>query len=191
MQQIYYTQEGTAYVLRTASTMSDVSIPVDSEGAIIVAINNTGEDIMPGYDNSIIEVITSKKIIPVGAYLSWATASATIVDISAFFYLMMEGKTAPFNNSNIHWSAMGKMMPLLEKNDIGITNPNSYHYNVRYGQAVFNDNDFIDPSIGLSLIYCEVQSGMLTQGASSSDITFNLPADDYTYGLIFTYFEML
>jgi hypothetical protein len=190
MEQIYYTQEGHGYVLRTVSQNPRAfSTPGTTRGVVQVRVNNTATIYPdPPYGaNSTININTTKKIIPVQAFAVITGNVTPVVDIASVYYFPIRGIEAPFVNSYEHFRSLGKTLPLTTR--IYDDTEENYHHNFMYGQAVYNDSDFIDPTSGITFVFVNRQSMAMTNG--TIDFHYEIPVGDYYQSMIFTYFEML
>ncbi len=183
MKNIFYTQEGNAYVLKVATknlTGQVVAAPINSFPN--VQLNNTPSVTFAG---NILQFDCTKKIIPVqlNASLIDEATSFVTVDVQSVYYDVLKSLGAA---SYLHQPSMVKLIPYVDR--IYYTDDNHYGYNVRYGQAIFSDVDFMDVNSVTTLRY----KPSLAQGLINTATGFTLvPAATYSCSITFIYFEML
>jgi hypothetical protein len=182
MKNIFYTQEGSAYVLRVATK----NLTGQATGAINsfpnVQINNTPSIAFAG---NTLQFNSDKKIIPVqlNASLIDEATNFVTVDVQSVYYDVIKSLGAV---SYQHQPAMIKLIPYTDR--IYYTDDNHYGYNVRYSQAIFSDVDFLDVNSVTTFRF----KPSLAQGLINTATGFTvIPAATYSCSVTFIYFEML
>jgi hypothetical protein len=118
-----------------------------------------------------------------GFYTDRTFPGNTVANIGAFFYSLQRGS----NISTDHQRSISKLLPLLDV--VTNVNDNNYFYNVRYGQAVFNNVDFIETSSrDVFLTYFRTMSFGMSPGPFGGE-QVAIPAGSYSMNLTFLYFE--
>jgi len=189
MEQFYYTQEGKVYVLKTVSIKNTFTeIGINSYYALVhvnVPPNTNFESRLT------IGLNTTKKIIPVRACFSanetGSGSGEALLDIQSVYYSLIRDNHAVNGNYNStdHINALTKMSPLTEK--AFYTNDNFYGYNIKYGESVLSDNDFIDTSSGLIFYFTPSLALALNNFVINNISTV---AGNYFTCVTFTYFEL-
>lgn len=188
MEQIYYTQEGSRYILKTVSLTNAFTEAAARNTAFGVCVYT---DTAPTLDRYSIGVKSVKKIIPVSASLSAiSTVSGNvIVDIESTYYTTVRGINGlvgaipSFDNMK----PLSKMSPLVD--NVFYTNTNFYGYKIKYGQVVLSDVDFMSPQGGLSFMFTSNLAFAYTNSYLLMS-NISIPADSYSIAIVFTYFEL-
>jgi hypothetical protein len=179
MKQIYFTEEGSAYVLK--SITKNLRAEVFAAGGYELAVHiNTP---VTGSQPSKLEFTTAKRIIPVIATLAIVDSYSSgnpLVDISTSYYWSLRGSSLSFDGQ----PSQTKLYPLVD--EMFYTSVNFYNYNVRYNQAVFNDGDFIDASTGIILSFVSSKANAF---AAVSTVPI-VAAGTYDCSVNFLYFEL-
>ncbi len=183
MKQLFYTEEGSIYVVRTATKNSVLNVLAGPAGIDInVAINTTT---IPLTTDLPIFVSTSKKIIPISLNMAAVSqANVITIDIASVFYTMVSGPGVG-SLSYVQGPSQSKMFPLVDR--IYYTSNSLYAYNVMYNQIVFSDSDFIDTTPGLGLYYSPDRASAMTGRATP---TITLAAGTYDFSTTFVYLEL-
>jgi hypothetical protein len=184
MEQIFYTQEGKPYILKSVTKNRPSFTGVFNFTYPELRVNfNTSAGLLPGST----DIDTPKKIIPISASLGIydLTLGDVAIDITTPFYSVVNG----FGTSNGFYGqrAQAKILPLIDRsffNDL-----THFAYSVKYGQSVYCLEDFIPTSDGLLISFNYSQAIGLTNqnpGIISSD-----PTHTYSSSLVIVYFELL
>jgi hypothetical protein len=186
MQRIFYTQEGSKYIIKTANKYTfPVNIVAPANIQIFAMIKPDGTH-SSGYNN--ITINTSKKIIPIGFTFSLIESGVyNTVDISSVYTSIMynQGLTPrPASNSTY----LAKMIPYV-KTDF-FTNNLLYAQRYKYEEIVYSDSDFTETSNSITIFSSMSQSGALT-GLGTIEDQLQIPIGNYNGMITFTYFEML
>lgn len=187
MQQIYYTQEGTPYVLKVQTNRFNYDFGgVADSGTLEVTVNGamTGQS----DDQFRLDIKTNNPIIPVMCVYGCndGTASPIIryADIMSVYYSFHE---VTFNAiSQRHLAPLTKMAALVDR--IYFTDTDHYAYSLKYGQVVLTANDFI-PVNGI----CGFKFKPFMSDAFDNDATeITIPAlvNNTQIGISFLYFEL-
>lgn len=185
MEQIYYTQEGIPYTLKSTSKLTTAVIanPVTDFLKMLVAINPPAAG--PGVlDWQFIEVKTSRPIIPIMYNVGMVTAAGTVgADISAPYYGFTRDGSVQTNNL-IPLSKMSPVLSLMDFSDFV-----NFHYGCKYGQAVFSEGDFITTQGECRFPFFPMQVfGMNRVFPASADMV--VPNGTYQVAITTTYFEL-
>jgi hypothetical protein len=189
--QIFYTQEGKAYVLKTATKYTAgyvVGVPPQNLNAFI-EINASAINTNP----DVLSMQTTKPMIPVSLSISitdvTAPASPVVVtDITSTYYtfLRVTAGVPTFLDPDGH-KAISKMIPLIQR--VFYTSDFFYGYNVKYNDFIPNDSDFLIIQ-GLSYLYFQPSLANALTGYAPTN---TLPVGSTTLNatVVFTYFELL
>lgn len=182
MEQIYYTQEGKPYVLKTISKTGDYTAFVPFSTGFNVFVNLNAPTALATAVS--LQTNTPKRIIPVmGTFSLIKTSdSSTYANISSPYYFTYFGDFSTREFASLR--ALGKMNPLIDR--LFFSDTKNYAYNARYGEAVFATDDFLNPSAGLIVSFNTDLAGALT----ATGQTFSIAADTYKIAITFTYFEL-
>jgi len=185
MKQIYYTQEGKPYVIKTVTRQSSGTYAVPTGLGTSVIINMDSIPITTQYLT--ISLSTPRKIIPVSCSFSLSQGGgvAPDVDVQSVYYGMTRGNVPNYDSWD-HMSAISKMIPLANK--IFYASNQLYGYNVFYNQAVLTESDFIDMTGGVIFFFGPELSNALTNTSMGGA---TIPAVAFRSNVVFTYFELL
>lgn len=185
MQQLYYTQEGKPYVIKTVSRKYNFAESFANFYYALVYVNNVNTPT----DKFTLALTTSKKIIPIKACFTAGSVSlgTPILDIQSVYYSLIRGNNALVGtyDSYDHLSAITKMTALAERQFY--SSDNFYGYSIKYGEAVLCENDFINPSGGCAF-YFTPSIAMALNNFVQANITTT--PDTYSSNVTFTYFEL-
>lgn len=183
MKQLFYTEEGSAYIVKTVTKNLMGQVIADPINYQLIA--NVNQPVSASL--ATIQVTTPKRIIPVCANLAFvSTAGVTTANISSVYYGAIRGNV-PNENAYDQQSSQAKMFPLVDQ--IFYTTNNLYAYNVRYTQAVFTDSDFIDVSAGVSFYFQSDLAQALTIMPNGGSLVV-IPAGTYYISETFTFLEL-
>jgi hypothetical protein len=189
--QIFYTQEGKAYILKTATKYIAgyvVAAPPHSVNAFVeinAAAINTNPDAL--------SLQTNKPILPVSFSVCMNDVTVplspvVVTDITSPYYIfarVMPG-IPTFLDPDGH-KAISKMIPLIDR--VFFTSNLFYGYNVKYNDFIPNDSDFLIIQ-GLSYLYFQPSlANALTGYAPSNTLPVGTTLLNAT--IVFTYFELL
>ncbi len=183
MVQIFYTQEGTPYVLRTVTKYTpNIAIGLGSGVQFAVKFNTSALAVA---EYTSFQIYTQKRVIPVMFNASMQTYldDELWVNIASPFFSMTR-QTAMKQD---YAKAASKMWPMVEM--IMYTNNANYNYGIKYGQTVLSDSDFVEVTQG-----CEFHpKALLAEGLTHylGAVFPGQPAGNYNFGLTFCYFELL
>lgn len=187
MEQIFYTQEGSRYILKTVSRNLTFVEAANSNYYPLICINSIDSANGPFY----LSMTTDKRIIPVTASFSARSTGAggSIVDIQSPYYALFRGNTGltGFSNSTDNIVPLSKSSPIVER--VFYTSNNFYNYNFKYSQSVYCNNDFISTQGGISLIFTPSLS-FAYSGVAFGLNTISTTPDSYYATVVFTYFEL-
>lgn len=179
MKQVFYTQEGKKYVLKTVSKVLDDQPGGPYDATPVLVFNS------PGFSENPFRVLVDspRKIIPISCTATARNTSGTVIDITSCYYALIR-TTVSYD----HLQGISKSIPLIDSQYY--TNENFYSYNFRYTQAVYSESDFIDPNGGLQLYFVNNKTDALGGWTSASAPT--MPAGSaFRTVVIFTYFELM
>jgi hypothetical protein len=186
MKQVYYTQEGHSYILKSIN--KDINVTFAGATGIIntVGVNLTAAEKAAIVNQTFLFVDTGKKIIPLSYTFSAfnlpvpnTVASNTV---KCYYDIGSWGGGAKYNK---YKTTLAKTVPYIER--IYYTDDLFHAYTVQYNQLVFSDEDFIETSQGLGVRF----TGTLTQAMTGQVVeSESLAAGQYAITITFTYFEM-
>lgn len=182
MQQIYYTQEGNAYVLKTVTKYTrSVALVSGNQLGFVVTFNNSPFT-PPDYTS--FKIVTNKRIVPVMFFagMEGAVSNDVSVNISTPYFIMQRSGTFKTD----YLKALSKMIPNI--NMIMYTDNGNYGYGLKYGQSVLSDQDFIEVTQGCDFFIADIL-GYAMVGRQHNP-TILTPSGNYNLGISFAYFEM-
>lgn len=181
MKQLFYTQEGNPYILKTANKTSVLSIAAPQVLYKQVIFNSES---LGAFPEQSIGISAVKKIIPVSYTISaFLNAAGTLnANISECYYITYYASTSSTKNR----SCLAKSVPLIDR--VFYTDDANHGYSFRYSQAVYSDTDFLDTDNLTLYMVNTLDRAMCFQYDQASP---SLAAADYTLAITFTYFEML
>lgn len=191
MKQIYYTQEGTPYILKTSTYFNPAYLLIAPNRLIPVVMVN----FPTGYSTSnfgSFQVSTGKKIVPVSysfsAVVDIVLEPVSTVDVGSVYWVAQNGNQAGtvFTTDIKSKQVLAKLYPLA--NRVYYSNNLNYNYSLAYNQAVLSDNDFLEANNPLGIAFFEKLSYCMT---ASGDYSGIVPGGTYKVAGTFTYFEML
>lgn len=186
MNQIFYTQEGSPYIIKTATFNVDneaLVAPLSVSPTVLLNDSSTNSSL------GNLSITTKKNIIPISLSMAvrdvFAVAPGIIVDITSPYYFGVRGVTPILENAPDAQLPLSKMIPLIDR--IFFTDSANFGFNVRYGQAVFSDGDFIDVKSRMFISFTSEQATALTFTQDG----FTIPIGTYDGNMTFIYFELL
>jgi hypothetical protein len=187
MQQIYYTVEGKPYTLKAITKFTDgvlITIP-SANFPLRVPVNIPGISApQPSYQAFAPILETDRKIVPLMFSLGvWNSTLATqFFNIaSPYYFSELEGGQI----ESAYLKPLAKSSVMVEPITSVITN-DDYVYNIRYSQIVLSEKDFLEPSNGRNLFFCQ----NLSQALAVRPAFINVVNGTYRIGVTFLYFEM-
>jgi len=184
-QNIFYTQEGNQYILKTANKFTNI---VGLAPQIISAdiYVNVPMSITPGLFDLLVS--TNRKIIPLSYSLSVLEFDLEVVtiDISTPYMVVANTGTSQYNSE--FRNSLNKKYPYINRNFY--TSNNFYNYFLQYNQLVFSENDFINSSTSLTITPMSTlaEANTSIQAGQNPEI---LIAGNYIVNSSFNYFELL
>jgi hypothetical protein len=183
---LFYTQEGSPYILRSISVNAAVTLAVQT---------NINLSVMVNFDSAIVAALplvmgfnTSNKIIPISynfSALDNVAPYTTVADISTSYYFVGDGvNTGVLPN---YKKPFAKSVPYIDR--IYYTSQFFYNYNIRYNDILFADEDFIDASQKVVITFSPDLPGA-TVGIRTNANTAPLPAATYNISISMLYYEM-
>jgi len=186
MEQVFYTQQGNPYVIKSATKTVEYTVPPASfyqerPRAFVNRVDLAQIiDTMP--DN--IGINTSSKIVPLMMVCAWVDTNTSNIEVdqTSPYYSMQRGG----GSDAAYMPSLSKIIPLIDR--VYYTSPAEYQYNLRYGQIVLNDIDFMDAGSGMLLWFHDQQAWAVVNGLNQ--LAPNVPEGVYTVTTMFIYFEM-
>lgn len=179
MNNTLYTQEGSAYVIKSITTSDIITSLVDLQVDTAVGVNT---DYSANIGN--IRLNTTRKLIPLSYTFSvilGAAGHAVTVDIQTPYYLAS-------NTTELivkYRTCLAKAVPYVQRNYY--TDNLNYNLISRYNQVIYSDNDFIDVNSPFFLYFQgNLAAAMVALGYT--DI-ITIPAQRYLYTVTFVYAE--
>lgn len=185
MQQVYYTQEGQPYVLKTVT--KNVSPYASGNIAAYPTLYvNWDQGVDTAFPNAI-NITTSKKIIPLYATFSAIkiSDSTVFIDIATPFYYVLLGDGSMGSYSGV--KSLSKMLPYVQRSYF--TDNSHFSYINNYGSVVYSLDDFLNVSSKLYVAFELSQAWALT-GRNSNYIRFTA-GTNYSTSVTITYFELI
>jgi len=181
--QLFYTEEGKTYVVRTISTKKVDFNNVTAINQVPTLIINPPLGFPTSIFPTLLEYSTPKKIIPIQFNYSVLRGGFSIpdIDISSCYY----GFYRLFGPNQDHINAFNKMIPLIQR--VFYTTDNYYAYNCRYTNCLLAEKDFIDPN-GTSefRFFPEIANAI----SSNTNPTIILPLGNINITSTFTFLEL-
>jgi hypothetical protein len=191
MNNIYYTQEGTPYILKSISKNIPNWSSITGTIAPNVFVNINSDNSGVAY---IIDLKTSKKIIPIS--LSFAALDnsnlSIFANVTSPYYACFRNKTTilnPLKSTFEQLRPLGKIIPFIDRPFF--TDNQNFFYNVKYNDSVFSDVDFITPVGGFFIEFTSNQVDALTSNPSSIGFIPFVAGPFYNTSITFCYFEQV
>lgn len=198
---IYYTQEGTPYLLRRVVRKIErfTVIPGTNDHIYLVAVFNPQNSVsnwLTISPNGSIEITqTQNKVIPVMFNFQMVQIDSSLIGINPtvanlqlpYYSLQTDFSTLGGTEFN-HLNALSKMAPLVEMIEADVTTGNvTLAYGCKYGQANFQDNDFMPVQGSAAFVFDMSSANSWTARPQYVTIasTFDVVGE-----ISFTYFEL-
>lgn len=187
MNQVYYTEEGAVYKLRTISDAAFFQVlPASPNLSLSVGVNLPPNTVSPVGN---LRLNTSRKIIPLmfSAGMTDLIANLQIANIQRVFFRVSDSTGATLPNSvTVLMKNIANMG--YETNNL-FDSPNEHLYGIKYNQCVYKESDFLQFSSSSSIDFTRT----LAESLSATNLIVNqipYPASTYSYGFSFLYFEL-
>lgn len=183
-ERLYYTQEGSAYVLKAESKNNFSSVAIDTSFSWYMYINYPSNLNLADYQ---LNIRTEKRIIPLMSYLAYIDTSngEEVVNIAAVYYGLYIGSAASFK----HQKALMKIFPYVQC--IFNTSNNLFNYQLEHDKVLFSNEDFIDTSSPIRLTIERNMTAGFTSIALVAGTEISIPAASYSISVGFLYYEMV
>jgi hypothetical protein len=188
LEQLYYTQEGKPYILKSVTKNFASFIPgsdITFNPLLDVNVN------LPTINNKpwAIGITSPKKIIPLFCTFSACEVVTGLVqaNISSPFYQVLLGNGTITGYYGV--KAISKGLAMIDR--LFFSNNQNYAFNIRYGQIVYSVDDFISPSSGLLISFTNNLANAIT--ITPTPVTESiklLNAVNYSTCVTFLYFEL-
>jgi len=189
MKQLYYTQEGQSYILKSQSKrfVHDFG-EMGESGDIEVVVN--GPITNQSNERFRLDFKTDKPIIPVQCcYGAVKVVGGTrYVDVMSVYYSFHDVDFDIVNNQ--HLPGLTKMVPCVQA--IYYTSNSHYAYGIKYGQTVLSTTDFIPCTGRAGFKFKNFMADSFTDDADAVTIPIVSPAtvNEVQVDITFLYFEL-
>jgi hypothetical protein len=188
MKQLYYTEEGMPYIIRSCSRYEQIENYAGGSMIPFIYINRDHTGYTEEQASPAIRINTSNKIIPVlyslGIYQETPQAYST--NFRTPFFTCETGLGAGAAFTTDLFSSLNKIGGIAEREYV--TDEQNFSWNLKYTQAVLSASDFIEPSNGVQ--FAAVQN--IAPALTGFNQLLGVNADTLVVvGASFIYFELI